>query len=162
MNKKVITVIIILILILIGVFPITVSFNGFFFTTKFYNDPLVAYNADAMCDTVHGEIKAKNTIGLFEFDDKKALFIGELSNNRFLVAEMNIKGKKYARGETVFLYDYTEEFNEKAYNLTKTQSGYKKWMIIYNQQDIEKLSDVKLKIEYTLSNGSTLFLIIFQ
>ncbi len=157
MKKKVITIV----AFLIGVFSVTVSFNGFFFTTKFYDNPMSAYNADAVYDSVYGKTNVKKTIGTFRIDEEKALFIGELTKNRFLVAEMNVKNNKYAYEGTVYFYDYAEEFDAKNYNKIKTKTNYKKWIIAYDKQDIERISNIKFEKEYSLSNGSMLYLVIF-
>jgi len=155
-------VIIITFLILIGLFSVTISLKDFFFTTKFYQDPMSAYNADSMYSPIYGDTTAKKTIGLFEIDEEKALFIAELSNSGFLVAEMNIKDAKYAYEGTVILYNSSDSFNEKNYNLTETKTGSVKWTIAYSQQDVEKLQNVELIKEYSLSTGSPLFLIVFK
>lgn len=81
---------------LVGVFSVTISLNDFFLTTKFYKDPLSAYNADAVYDPIYGDTTANKTIGLFEIEKEKALFIGELSKDKFIVAEIKVKDKEYA------------------------------------------------------------------
>lgn len=158
MNKKVIVAL----LFLVGVFSVTVSLNGFFFTNKFYENPMSAYNAEATYDVMYGETKVEREIGVYKIDDEKALFIGLLSKNRFLVAEMNIRNGKYAHDGTVIFYDYNEEFDANYYNQTETKSDYVKWTIVCNKNDVGKLSNVKLVKEYALYSGSPLFLVIFE
>lgn len=160
MKKKVIVIVVFL--FLVGVFSVTISLNGFFFATKFYENPLSAYNADAVYDIAYGDSKAKKQIGVFELDEETTLFIGELTDRRFLIANMKVNDKKYAYEGTVVFYEYSDVFDENDYNQTETESGFIKWTIVCNQYDIEKLSDVKLIKEYFLSDGSPLYLIIFE
>lgn len=162
MKKKVIVSVIVAVLFLVGAFSITISLNGFFFTTKYYDNPISAYNAGASYNAIYGETEAEREIGVFKLDEEKALFIGALSDNRFIVAEMNIKNEKYAYEGTVIFYDYDEEFDANHYNQTETKAGKVKWTIVYNKNDVEKLSDVKLTKEYTLSADSPLFFVMFE
>ena len=160
MKKKVIVFIIIL--AFIGTFSVTISLKDFFFTTKFYQEPLSAYNADAQYDPVYGDMTAKKLIGLFEIDSEDALLVGELTNDKFLVAEMKIKDKKYAYEGTVYLYSRSDVFNENSYNLTQTKTGIVKWEIINNKKDVDKLQNVKIVKEYSMSDKSPIFLVVFE
>ena len=159
-KKNVIAVIVFL--FLVGVFSVTISLNDFFFTTKFYKDALSAYNADVVYDAIYGDTTANRTIGLLEIEKEKALFIGELSKDKFIVAEMKVKDKEYAYEGTVFFYSITDVFNENNYNQTETKTGNVKWDVINNRQDVEKLQNINLVKEYSMSDGSALFLVIFE
>ena len=160
MKKKVIAFIVFL--VLIGVFSVTISLKGFFFTIKFYQEPLSAYNADAPYDPVYGDTTVNKLIGLFEIASEDALFIGELTNDKFLVAEMKIKDKKYAYEGTVYFYSRSDVFDENSYNLTETKTGTIKWEVINNKKDVEKLQNVKTVKEYSMSDGSPIFLVILE
>ena len=87
------------------------------------NETLVAENMITRYEVLKNQLNphflfnSLNTLqSLIEIDKEKALFIGELSNNRFLVAEMNVKDKKYAYEGTVIFYDYLDSFDENNYN----------------------------------------------
>jgi hypothetical protein len=151
-----------LLLFLIGVFSVTISINDFFFTSKFYDEPLSAYNANAMYDVVYGETEASREIGLFEIGKEKALFIGELANNCFLVAEMNVKKGKFAHEGTVVFFDYNDEFNVNEFYITETKSESVKWTVACDNEHIKKLSNVKLVKEYMLLDGCPLFFVVFE
>lgn len=151
-----------LFLVLVGVFSVTISLKDFFFTTKFYQEPLSAYNADAVYDPIYGDTTVNRTIGLFKIEKEKALFIGELSKDKFIVAEMKVKDKGYAYEGTVFFYSTSDLFNENNYNQTETKTGNVKWDVINNKQGVEKLQNIKLVNEYSMSDGSPLFLVIFE
>ena len=165
MKKKIIAGIIFL--FLVGVFSVTISVDGFFFTTKFYKDALSAYNAEAGFSPVYGDTTANREIGLYEIEKEKALFIGELSEDEFIVSEMIVKDNKYASEGTVYFYNISDMFNsdvfnENNYNQTETKTDNIKWNIINNKQDVEKLQNINLFIEYSMSDGSPLFLVIFE
>lgn len=74
--KKGKVIIIVAVLFLIGIFSITMSSNDFFLTTKYYETPLDAYNADSAYSAIHGETKADREIGVFMLDEKM-LFLSE-------------------------------------------------------------------------------------
>ena len=160
--KKIVVIAIAVMLLGAGVFSLTISLDDFFLTTKFYENPLSAYNAEAVYDALHGETKVEKQIGLLQLDDEKALFIGELSKQKFLIAEMNMKDQKFAHEGTVFFYDYGVAVDEISYNQTETKSGYINWGILFNQQDVDKLSNANHVQEYALSCGSPLFLVLFD
>lgn len=161
MKKKIIVVLIISVLFLIGIFSVTISTNSFFMTTKYYNDPKTAYNANATYDITYGQTQVQRQMGVLQLESDKSLFIGELTENTFIVAEMNIKNGKYAYNGTVIFYEYNDMFDEKYYNQTQTESGAVRWTVAYNRQDIAKLSDISSVNEYYLSDGSLVFIITF-
>ena len=160
MKNKIIVVV--AILVLLGMFSITISLNDFFFTTKFYSEPLSAYNEDATYDPIYGDTVANKTIGLLKIDEENVLFIGELSQVEFLIAEMMVKDNKYAYKGTVSFYDSSDQFNKHIYNQTKTKTGNVKWQVFTNKQEVEKIQNIKSVNEYFLSNGSSLFIVILD
>lgn len=160
MKKKVVTVIVVL--VLIGVFSITISLKDFFFTTKFYKEPLSAYNAEAQYDPIYGDTTVNESIGLFEIDNENALFIGELTRDKFLVAEMKIKDNKYAFEGTAYFYSRSDVFDENNYNLSETKNGTLKWEVINSKKDVEKLQNVRVVKEYSMSDGLPIFLVVFE
>ncbi|MBE5929056.1 MAG: hypothetical protein E7267_06775 [Lachnospiraceae bacterium] len=160
MKKRVF--VLVLLLFLVGIFSLTISFDGFFFTTKFYEDPLRAYNAGATYNAIYGDTHAEREVGVVKIDEEKALFIGELSNDCFIVAGMNIKNEKYAFDGTKSIFEYSNERDVNAYKQTKTKSGYVKWTIACDKKSTEELVGVKTIMEYTLSDGRPLLLIVFD
>ena len=161
MKKKKVALLL-LIGILIGVFSIAVSVNHFFFTTKYYKTPLEAYNADCTYSAIDGITEASKEIGVFTLDKENALFLGELTTDRFLVAEMALKDGKYALKGTTFFYDFSDESKDLNYNQTQIITGHIKWLIVYNQTDVETLSHVLSVKEYYHSGGSVIYLVLLN
>lgn len=160
--KKYKIVIIVVSLFIIGVFSVSVSTGNFFFATKYYKTPLKAYNAGAAYDAVYGNTKASKEIGLLNFDDKNALFLGELTENSFVAAQMKLKDGRYAAEGTAIFYDFNEDSNLSNYNQTDTVNGHKKWAITYDKSDTENLSGVSHVESYRHSNGAEIYIVIFD
>ncbi|MBO4732975.1 MAG: hypothetical protein J5662_00720 [Clostridia bacterium] len=152
----------ILIGIITGVIPFTVQLKDFFFSTEYYNTPVEAYNAENSIDATFGDISAKSEIGLFKLDSENALFLGDLSNGFFVVAEMKIKDNKYAYAGTRSVYEIQDDMNVngKSYDRTKIAGGYVKWSIVYKESDIEKFDDVTRSEHYKNAEGRDIFLVL--
>ena len=162
MKKGTVIFIVAVVFILIGVFSVTISWNNFFFTTKFYQDPMAAYNAAALYDPIQGNIKATKSIGVFEIDEENALFLGEISNDAFLVAQMKTKNKEYAFEGTVVIYRCSDSFKKEGVNLTDAKTGTVKWVILNDGEELEALPNPKAVKEYSMPNGSPLYLVVFE
>ena len=157
MNKLRI-VIFIFILVLLGVFSVSINSGNFFFTTKYYKTPIEAYNANCTSD-----VTADSEIGIVNLDNKNCLFIGEMDENRFVVSEMEINDGKYAdKGTTVF-YDLREESDGIiGRHKTNITDGYIQWSVVYSQSEVEKLSDVLSVESYTISSGHIIYFVIYD
>ena len=161
--KKKQKIIVVTILFVLGVSSITLSLENFFFTTQYYKTPLLAYNADCTYDIVYGDTKVQKGIGVFNFDSENCLFIGELNNNYFVVAEMSIKNEEYAFKGISMIYDVkgiSDGIN--SHNQTNTLAGQVTWSILYNQSEISTLSNVNSVESYTLSNGYTIYVVVYN
>lgn len=153
--------IIIVILVLIGVFSVSISMGGFFFTTKYYNTPIDAYNADAAYSPLYGDTKVRKEIGTKVLDGETCLFIGEVDENRFIINEMDVKNGRYASKGTTFFYDLREGSDGTNRNQTNTSNGYVKWAVLYSQEETERLSDVASAELYACSNGQNIYLVLY-
>lgn len=162
MNKRRIGIFV-FILVLLGVFSVSIYLGDFFFTTKYYKTPIEAYNADSTYNPTYGDAAADREIGVVSLDDSNCLFIGELNEDCFVVAEMAVKDGRYAaKGMSVF-YDLSEESDgmNGSYQ-TNIADGYVRWAVMYSQSEVEKLSDVLSVESYMHSNGHIIYLVIYN
>lgn len=144
-----------------GVFSITLSF-GKFFTTQYYDTPLLAYNDNCSHDVVYGDTTARSEVGVFNIDNETALFIGALNSNCFVVAEMSIKNDKYAFKGTSMIYNSIDLSDiPDSRNVTNTATGYVEWSVFCNQSEIDALQNVNSVKSYTLPNGNAIYIAIF-
>ncbi|MBQ9544955.1 MAG: hypothetical protein IJV00_07505 [Clostridia bacterium] len=162
MKKSIIIAAIVVLLFAAGVLSVTVVFKDFFFTTKYYDDPMIAYNSNAAHSPVGGDQSAQRAVGVYKISEDKALFIGEMTSERIVVAEMVMKNSKYAFEGTTYVLERGAAFNENAFDQTNTDSGFVKWMVVFDRQDADELSGTKDVKEYSLSGGSLLYLVIFD
>ena len=159
MNKKLIITFTFILIILVS---ITLSFGDFFFTAQYYKDPLKAYNENCTYDIVYGETKATKQIGIQTLDEENCLFIGELNEQCFVVAEMSLKNGKYAFKGTSMLYDIKEGNDDmNTQNQTSILSGTVSWAIIYNESVLGSLLNIASINSYELSDGHTIYLVIY-
>ena len=149
-------------LFVIGIFSISISTATFFFTTKYYSSPLIAYNETAGYNAIYGETVACNQLGLFLLDNETCLFLGELDENRFVVNEMYIKDKKYASNGSSVFYDLRESSDGLNRNSTQTASGCVEWSIAYTQEEINTLINILSIKTYTLTSGCEVHLVIYK
>jgi len=162
MKKKIIVPFIVTILILTGVFSLSISIKKFFFTTKYYAIPIEAYNADATYDLNYGDTAAKEEIGLVVLDEETCLFIGTLDDeNCFVVCEMMKNNDKYAYKGNSFIYDLRERSDGDNFNSTYTSNGYVNWSVAYHKDEI-KTFDVENVESFLLANGKSIYLAIYR
>ena len=162
MNRKQKNVVI-FILVLIVVASITFSFRNIFHTTQYYKTPLLAYNATCSYDMIYGDTKVENEIGVLNLDDKNCLFLGDLNECCFVVAEIAIKNGKYASKGSTLIYDLTGKSDGiNGRNLTYTSDGCIYWSIMYEQSELSVLSNINFIETYTHSNGHTIYLVVYN
>lgn len=161
MKKSKITIII-AVLFLFGVFSVTLSFGDFFLATKYYTTSLDAYNADSTYSAIYGDTKAKREVGVFMLDEENALFIGEVDENRFVVAEMDVRKSRYAFKGTTYFYNLKEPTDILNKNQTSTLKRQTWWNVVYDLSETEKVSNILSIEDYTLSCGDVVYLLIYE
>lgn len=64
--------------------------------------------------------------------------------------------------DTAYFYSRSDVFDENNYNLSETKNGTLKWEVINSKNDVEKLQNVRDVKEYSMSNGLSIFLVVFE
>ena len=160
MKKK---IIIFSVFILIVIFSSSFSYRNIFYTTHYYKTPLLAYNDNCGHNITYGDIKAKNEIGVLSLDNENCLFLGEINDNCFVVAEIAIKNEKYAFKGTTVIYDLTEQPDDySSRKQTYTSDGHIYWAIMYERPNPAVSPDINFIETYTHSNGKTIYLVVYN
>jgi len=110
--------VVVIALFVIGVFTITVSVGGFFFSNDYHATPLEAYNANAGFDAINGDTTATKEIGVVMLDETTYLFFGEIDSTRFVVEEMDKKENQYASKGNLLIYNLDDESDGDSKNIT--------------------------------------------
>lgn len=160
--KKNKLIIIIAILLVLGLFSVTISLKNFFYTTKYYDNPIQAYNSGGTYDTIYGDIKATRNLGFVNLDEENGLFIGEISKTLFVVVEMKLKEDKYASQGTVIIYDLEEPSDGMNKNKTTTKQGFFEWAILYSQSEIDPIAKNVSVTPLSHSSGQIIYLVVYD
>ena len=150
-----------IILFAIGIFSITISFNDFFFTTKYYNTPLAAYNAESFYHTDYGDTVAEKELAIVALDEETCLFIGAMNNNCFVVCEMYKKNNRYASKGLVIIFDIREATFSQGVYTTAVSNGSKQWKIISEEETIDPDIEIVQIKAFTHINGKIFHLLVY-
>ena len=161
-RNKIIILIIITVLLLAVTVPVTIQLKDHFFSTNYYESPLDAYNAECGLDAVYGDISAHKEIGVLKLDEENSLFLGELSQDVFILAEMSVKKNKYAYKGAVTFYDTDYKFDVNGYSQTETNSGSIKWIVAYDKKDLDKISAEINISKYVRNDGSDVYIAVYH
>lgn len=156
-NKKTAVILIFTAVIIItGWLGISISTGNFFFTTSYFKTPLKAYNESMLTNQATGQI------GYMNLSDDTGLFIGEIDNDTFVVADIGVKNGRYAHKSFTAFYQRDYKFDIKGYERIKTSSGTIKYIVAYVKSDLEKLKcDYKVN-EYKTSSGQKIYLAVYK
>ena len=160
--KKQNIVIVSVILIFIVLISIELSFGNFFYTKKYYDTAIEAYNNNCTYDAALGETKANKEIGLFVLSDEHSLFLGQINEDRLVVAEMHVKNGRYAFKGTSMIYN-REDLTEMTvdHNTTNTENGYVRWSILNDETKINDLLNVHSVRSYEVFETDTIYLLTY-
>lgn len=153
-------ILIVVFLFIVGIFSFSISTGNFFFTTKYYDNPIEAYNADSTYNALYGNTSVKKEIGRIILDNKTYLFIGEIDNNNFVVNEMDVKNSKYSSKGINYFYDISEISEDTVENVTNISNGCVKWNVSYKKPKIEIVSNTLSVETFTLSDGRNFYVVL--
>ena len=155
-NKTITILLIVAASMIIGWLVFSICTGNFFSLASYYKTPLKAYNESMISNP------ARSQIGYYGIDDKSGLFIGEIDSDTFIVADMEVKGGRYAHKSFTAFYKPDYKFNPQGWDEIETSSGTVKFIVAYKKADLEKLKCDYTVSEYKTSSGQQIYLAIYK
>ena len=151
--------------------PIVIVFciaAGLIYNSYVSMSPLRTFNEDGMHTVGYGWVEAREELGTIMLDDTTCLFLGDVDDTHFVIAEMKVKNGKYkmgGAGSVTYLCDTVNDIEGISVNKTRVADGYVEWSVLYHDNDIKQISklDNVAKVEkFAHSGGQRIYIVIYE